>query len=114
MMMERRERADCTVSALACVAGIPYEQAHRMAAQAGRRKSARFVSKKLIAEAKANGLTLRKMRFSRRRTLAKFIRENPVGRFYVQKSGHAFTVIDGVVGDNTPLTVLVTAAWQMQ
>jgi hypothetical protein len=32
-------------------------------------------------------------------TLTRFLRENPRGRYFVVRNGHAFAVIDGVVHD---------------
>jgi hypothetical protein len=31
------------------------------------------------------------------RTLARFLREHPTGRYYARRSGHAFAVMDGMV-----------------
>lgn len=112
MMMERKERADCTVSALACVASVPYEWAHEIAKVNGRRGGAAFSAAVMIEAAKANGIKFHKLRFSRRRTLAKFLREYPTGRFYVRTRGHAFAVVDGVVADSTRHSRLVVEAWQ--
>lgn len=106
------ERANCTVLALSAAAAIEYELAHRIAADAGRVSSRGFRSEKLIAEAKARGLTFRKLRMGPR-TLRKFIKERPVGRFYVKKRGHALAVIDGVPSESrTSLGSIIIDAWQ--
>ena len=110
-MMERRERADCTVSALACVAAIGYEVAHDIAKSAGRVSGRRFHGHRVVAAAKARGIGFRKLPLVRRRTLARFLREYPVGRFYVKTRGHVLAVVDGVPADYTRPTALVYAAW---
>ena len=109
--MERRQRADCTVSALAHVACIPYEVAFGIAAEAGRKSSCGASSERVIVKAKAAGIRLTKLRFTNK-TLAKFVRLHPEGRFYVRKRGHAVSVIDGVVGDATRLGSIVLDVWQ--
>lgn len=107
----RRTRGDCTVRALASVAGISYDLAETIATAAGRKAGCGFKSAKLIEAAKKSGLTFRKVRMAQR-TLAKFLREHPTGTFYVRKAGHAFGVKDGVVSDSTKPTALVRDAWQ--
>ena len=105
------ERASCTVRALAAVAAIEYELAHSIAADAGRVAGRRFRSSALIEEAKAQGLAFRKVRMGSK-TLRKFLRQHPVGRFFVRKAGHAFAVVDGKPSDGTSLGVILTDAWQ--
>ena len=105
-------RADCTVSALANVAGITYELAEAIAADAGRVSSRRFKSSTLIDAAKEAGFAFRKLRFGGK-TLARFIRLHPEGRFYVRKRGHALAVVDGVPSDSTPTGCILLDAWQL-
>jgi hypothetical protein len=108
-------RADCTVRALATVAEITYALAEEIAADGGRRRGRKVKSENVIAAAKARGVRFRKIRFSAR-TLGKFIRQHPVGRFYVRKRGHAFAVIDGTVHDSkeSSLGCIVIDAWQLE
>lgn len=107
-----KTRADCTVRALAASAGIAYELADSIAADAGRDAGRRFKSRLLIEAAKRQGITFRKIRMGSR-TLRKFLREHPIGRFYLRKRGHAFAVINGVPTDSTSLDVIVLDAWQL-
>ena len=48
-------------------------------------------------------------------SLARFIRENPVGVFYVLKSAHAFAIVDGVLVDTWHVgnRCRVTSAWRV-
>lgn len=108
----KRTRADCTVKALALCAGIAYELAESIAADAGRKPGRGFKSVKLIAAAKKHGLSFRKIRMGSR-TVRKFLREHPEGRFYCRKVGHAFAVIDGAVSDTTRPGAIVLDAWQV-
>jgi hypothetical protein len=108
----RKTRADCTVRAFALVAGVGYELAESIAADAGRKPGRGFKSEKLIAEAKALGYSFRKVRMGSR-SLAKFLREHPAGRFFARKRGHAFAVIDGATNDKrvTPHSIILDA-WE--
>lgn len=114
MMMERRERADCTVSALACAAQIDYDRAYAIAKEGGRRASARFHADRLVWSAKANGIVMRKLPLSRQRTLARFAREYPTGRYYVQVAGHCLAVVNGVLADATSPNRRVLRAWRCE
>lgn len=108
-----KDRANCTVRALAAVAAISLEHATRVAEDAGRARGCRFVSSKLIDEAKAQGFSFTKLHFGRR-TLRRFISEHPVGRFYARKRGHAFAVVDGVPSESwVALGSILVDAWQL-
>ena len=110
--MDVTGRAGCTVRAFAQVTGVSLEWANGIAAAAGRRKGRGFYSWKLIDYAKTVGYKFRKLRM-KPRTLARFLREHPAGRYYLVRSRHAFAVVDGNV-----LTMMVRArtrvliAWQ--
>ena len=110
--MSRRTRADCTVRALVAVAGIPYELADLIAAVAGRKAGQGFWPRILMAECARRGVKFRKLRIKRRRTLERFEREYPAGKFYVVKRGHAFAVIDGKANERQPAGALIYQAWQ--
>lgn len=109
----RRTRADCTVRALATAAGIPYADAEAIALAAGRGLGRRFKSETLIAHAKRRGYIFRKVK-GKPRTVARFAKEHPAGRFYTHKSGHAFAMIDGVRSDSFPgrTGCRITGAWE--
>lgn len=105
-------RADCTVRALAAASGLVYEHADLIATAAGRRQGRGFNPAWVLAEAKKRGVLFHKLRFTRRRTLARFINEYPKGRYYVRMRRHCFAVIDGVPSEPQPLGVLINTAWK--
>ena len=107
----RKTKADCTVRALAHVAGLTYAAAEALAEEAGRSAGRGFRSAALIEQCKKTGIVFRKVRMGSR-TLRRFLREHPTGRFYVRKRGHAFAVIDGAVSDSTKVGAIVLDAWQ--
>jgi len=100
------EHRDCTIRALAASAGIPYEYAHKIGREAGRKNKKGFHPKKLLAYAKKEyGITYKKKRY-KSVTIQRFIKENPTGRYYVATNRHAFAVINGTIYDtglNRPL-----------
>lgn len=104
-------RAGCTVRALANVTGMTLEMAMMLAVSAGRRKGRRFSSRKLIEHVKSLGLSFRKVRM-KPRTLARFLREHPVGRYYVRQATHAFAVVGASVPTGTSLHSRIVAAWE--
>lgn len=110
MEANRRTRADCTVRTLATVASIPYDHADTIATIAGRKAGRGFHSYKLIEAAKLAGFEFRKVRM-RPRTLARFLREHPVGLFYVRKAHHAFAVLNGAA-THSRMQCRVLDAWE--
>lgn len=105
-----KERANCTVKAFSAAADVSYETAYKIANDAGRVSSRKFKSQTLIDEAKSKGFKIKKLRFTGK-TLNKFIKANPVGRFYLRKKGHSFAVINGIISDNTSIRSIVLSAW---
>ena len=101
-----KEKGDCTIRALAISAGIPYEYAHKIGREAGRKNKKGFQPKKLLAYAKKEyGITYKKKRY-KSVTIQRFIKENPTGHYYVATNRHAFAVINGTIYDtglNRPL-----------
>ena len=110
--MDRRERADCVVSALAHATGLPYEVVYEIVAESGRRAGGRAYIDRAVAVAKRHGVALRKVRMGSK-TLRKFLRLHPTGRYVVGVRGHALSVIDGEAGDKTRLGCIVREAWQV-
>ena len=100
------EQRDCTIRALAVSAGIPYEYAHKIGREAGRKDKKGFHPEKLLKYAKKEyGITYKKKRY-KSVTIQRFIKENPVGRYYVATNIHAFAIINGTIYDtglNRPL-----------
>lgn len=111
--MNPNDYNNCTCRALAHAANIELHVATRIAADAGRKHRRGFHSAKLIKEARKNGIAIRKLKFKRRRTLARFLNEYPEGRFYAHGRGHAFAIINGEVFGEDKMGKLVTAAWQI-
>lgn len=88
------ERRDCAVVSLSAACAIPYDKAHALLKQHGR-EDLKATYGKTISE--ALGLRYQSMsRGVRRPTAARFIRENPQGRFIVFVTGHFFALVDGV------------------
>jgi len=101
-----KEKGDCTIRALAISAGIPYEYAHKIGTEAGRKKGKGFYPDKLLKYAKKEyGITYKKKRY-KSVTIQRFIKENPTGHYYVATNRHAFAIINGTIYDtglNRPL-----------
>jgi hypothetical protein len=96
----KTEKNACTVIALSTVCGIPYDEAYKIAAAAGRRPARGFYSKMLLQHAeKHEGFNFHEIKCNGK-LLKDFINEYPTGKYFVTKRGHAFSVIDGVVKDN--------------
>ena len=107
-----QEKGDCTIRALAISAGIPYEYAHKIGREAGRKNKKGFNPEKLLKYAKREyGITYKKKRY-KSITIQRFIKENPTGRYYVATNVHAFAIINGTIYDtglNRPLQRLEEA-----
>ena len=101
-----QDKNDCTIRALAISAGIPYEYAHKIGREAGRKKAKGFHPEKLLKYAKKEyGITYQKKRY-KSVTIQRFIKENPTGHYYVATNRHAFAVLNGTIYDtglNRPL-----------
>jgi hypothetical protein len=109
------ERRDCTVRALAIAAEIPYADAHAALELAGRKhgQGARMVE----ALAKLQPLFNIETIFPSydTRTLGRFVKEFPNGRYLCRISRHCFAVVDGVVHDLAILgsRVRITNVWRV-
>lgn len=94
------ENRDCAVVSLSNACGMPYEQAHALLKAHGREDLKATYGKTISA---ALGVRYQSMsRGARRPTAARFIRENPKGRFIVFVTGHFFALVDGVHVDADP------------
>jgi hypothetical protein len=65
--------------------------------------------------ARKNGIEYRKIKTGGI-TIQKFLQKNPTGRFVVNRRGHAFCVIDGVIYDhmeNKPMQRIV-GIWKVE
>ncbi len=112
----------CTVIALSNVTGISFADAQAIAASAGRRRGRGFSSPRLIAAAAQRGFNFKHVWDDTSLALSggkgisvkSFCERFSKGRFYVRISGHAFTIIDGVVEDRFQPKALarITDAWE--
>jgi hypothetical protein len=108
--MRSQERNDCGVVALANVADLPYDTAYAIAKASGRRARCISYADRVAEAARVAGVRVRKLAL-RRRTLGRFVRERPVGRYYVRVGHHIVAVVNGTVTDGTKLTRIVTHAY---
>jgi len=95
---------DCVVRALSLSFNVEYSKVHELCAQAGRkprrgmyRNQTNAVIKKLTGKP---SVEMDKLPRGKRQTLATFARDNPKGKWFVIKRGHAVALIDGVYHDN--------------
>ena len=107
------ERRDCTVRALAIAAQIPYADAHAALELAGRkhRHGVRMVD--ALDELQALFKIEKVVPSYDTRTLGKFVKKFPTGRYLCRISNHCFAVVDGVVHDLAILgsRVRITNVW---
>lgn len=96
------DNRDCSVRALRIVANCDYEQAHTTLAKLGRKMKRGIYNSTMDAACACFALTRVSAPAggsSPYPTLAQFLREHRTGRFLIQRTGHYFAVIDGVVHD---------------
>lgn len=98
------EKNDCTVRAAVVRFTMPYQKAHDILAQFGRRNGRGLLLSKIKTFLEEMGLEVFTPYLNRAAmpTVARFIKDNPKGRFYVLIRGHAFGVNNGVIIDNAP------------
>ena len=109
-MTEQRERADCAVRALTDGTAMPYEQAHALFEDAGRKRSQRTKTKTTRKVLREFG---RKQILKYGVTIARFVRLHPEGRYIVRVRGHLLAITDGVPSDATPLGRRILEYWRM-
>jgi hypothetical protein len=110
-----KDNNNCTIVALSTAAGIPYTEAYRIGKESGRKHGCGFYTHKLMKTARKNGIEYRKIKTGGI-TIQKFLQKNPTGRFVVNRRGHAFCVIDGVIYDhleNKPMQRIV-GIWKVE
>src|SRR5262245_13596547 len=91
------ESHDCTVRALALLRDIPYQDAHRVLKNLGRRKGHGIQFRSNLRT-----LELEQCPDLCCRTLESIMPEMQAGRFIVRIHHHVFCVIDGTVHDTWP------------
>lgn len=99
--LARSERNDCVVRAVMECLGVYYDEAHKLVQpyRAGKGKGTWTI--KLMNDPYFKARFNRMQVFTRRMTVAQFLREHPKGRFIVTVNRHGFAVINGVVKDFT-------------
>lgn len=112
------ERDDCLVRSLAMVADISYETAHTVCELAGRPKGKGWYLRRCAQTAKELGIKVESFdlysyqvsKKVRRVSISTFLRDNPKGRFWVARRGHALAIIDGkMYGEGNNRRFLVDA-----
>lgn len=97
------DRNDCSVRALSIAANMPYADAHRLFALAGRRDGRRtpvFVTAGIHERLGYTRIpTVGSTHYGTQMTVAQFLRAHPRGRYVLHRRSHAFAVVDGVVHD---------------
>lgn len=93
---------NCTIVSLSICAGIPYEKANEIGIDAGRKKNRGLYTHKLFASARKKGIRFRKIPVNRI-SLKRFLLKYPKGRFLLERRGHVFCVIDGIIYDMAPV-----------
>lgn len=108
------ERLDCTVRSFAIVAGITYARAHAILKLAGRKDNHCYLVDKGIREHKFEGYRFKRVGYAKR-TIQRFIREHPVGRFYCSLNNHQIAIVDGKVHDMSALGSrrIIEDAWKV-
>ena len=108
-----RQRADCTVVALAIASDIPYSKALEVMKKFGRKDNGcSYKTKKKVTRI-FKEVGLKATQVKRSGTLDKFLRQFPKGVYYCLKRGHAFVVIDGKAENQTE-GCLIKGAWKIE
>lgn len=98
-----RERNDCTVIAFAIIFKVTYDKAHRHMKESCGRVNRKGIRTKNVLPPSIPHVKFRVRSFNKESgnatTLGRFIKDHPVGRYYVCVRGHALAVVDGVVYD---------------
>lgn len=103
-------RADCAVRAVQTALAIPYDDAHAMFKAKGRKDNQATQTKVTTKVLKQR---TRRMSYRKGRTVERFIREHPTGRYIVRKRGHLFSIVDGTVSDDTSRKAIITTYWRV-
>ena len=112
------EKSNCTVVALSAITGLSYKECREIAETAGRKSGKGFRSVALIDFFNTQiAKRFREVDLEKRLNVKAFCKEYPVGRYYVRKRGHAFSIIHGVVHEMyTVVTArsFVQTAWRFE
>jgi hypothetical protein len=109
-----KDTDNCTITALATAARLPYEEAYRIGKEAGRKHADGFYLELLMHKAFQLGINCVRLAVDRM-TIKTFIQNYPVGRFIVNRRGHAFAIINGIVYDHLQNSSrqIIKSAWMV-
>lgn len=96
------EKNDCTVIAFAIIFNMSYDDAHHHLKEKCGRKNGKGLMDITTIPSSLFDIKHEIIPFikdGKKITLGRFIKENPVGKYYVCVRGHALAVVDGVVYD---------------
>lgn len=113
------ERLDCTVIALSYAFELDYSYAHRLCKEKGRKDGHTFSLDKVLGSKKDYEYFVFKPREGRyvkyfgrpRMRVDTFRKTHPKGTYIIRISGHAFTIIDGVIYNNNRDKCIVKSYW---
>lgn len=109
------EKLDCVVRAIAIAFDIQYSTAHWIAeSQFARKPGHKTKWKNWVPWMEKH--CIERKEFKPRRTVEKFLQQNPEGRWVCRIRGHAFAVIDGIIHDITrvPPKARIVMAWRVE
>lgn len=107
------EKKDCTVRALSLAANIPYERAHEILKELGRKEGHGIRFKDVAQEAfKMAGVKVKLVK--RSGTANTVIKTYPTSTLYCLKRGHAFVIKDGKILDTTKPGVHIKRAYLIE
>lgn len=108
------ETRDCTVVALTLVCNRSYYGVHGAFKKFGRKDKHGIRAKNIIQKV-CKELNLKCCQVKRSGSVEKFIKDFPSGKYFCLKTGHAFSVIDGVpINLSASLKSHIQGAWKIE
>lgn len=100
-----KERADCTVRAIAIAAGMAYQEAHDLLEAGGRRHGRRFHFGRWLAMQEKIGAYKWSVVYHRigAKSVGSLCKKQPEGRYIVSVRSHVFAFVDGAIQDTNPV-----------
>lgn len=97
--IERKEKNDCTVVALAHMCDISYEKAYKYLELHGRKKEKGMFFERFISKMGYKLFNKKLIKMPKFNTLNQFLEANLNGNYLVMVRGHVFVVKDGKIFD---------------
>ena len=109
-----KDSNSCTVRSFAIAYGIPYEEAFKIAEEAGRCKNEGWWMYKIMTQANKKGYS--SVWIDGGATIYQFRHTHNEGRYICVRDGHAFALIDGRIYDviRNPANCRITEAWRVE